>query len=750
MGLVGGLALALCPLAHAQRRPYLGYAFPAGGQAGSTVQIRLGGQDLDACTAVTVTGGGVSTRVVEYYRRLGNQETQLLNEQLKELKKAAPPAPATMAPAMMTENPAMMATMADTKEAGGGNPAAATQDLIAEIELRIRESVPNPACASIASLVVVEVVIAPNALPGPRELRLVTAHGISNPLVFQVGQLHEYARKPMISATLQVLGKEASALRKRPPDEAEVAVELPCTVNGQIASGEVNRYRFKATKGQRLVFSTQARQLIPYIADAVPGWFQPVLVVTDAQGRELAYADDYRFEPDPVIFFQVPQDGEYTFAIHDSIYRGREDFIYRITVGEGPFLTSLFPLGGTLGAAEIPTMAGWNLQNAKLAALPADAGPGLQSRMANRGGQASNTLPFSLDPLPEAFDHESNNTVAAAQRVALPVIVNGRIAQAGDWDFYQLTGVAKQQIVAEVSARRLASPLDSILKLTDASGKVLACNDDCEDLAAGVNTHHADSCLAATLPADGTYFIHIGDTACHGGEEYGYRLRISAPQPDFELRVVPSSVSVPINATTTASVYVVRKDGFTGPIRLELSDPPAGFSAAPVTMAEGQAMTRITLKGGAVPTAAPVRLTIVGRAKVGDREWVHQAVPAEDRMQAFLWRHLVPATELLAMIHDPKYQPPPKRVAPERPPPVVATHLTREAAATAAAMLPLVGPPEPTTELPFVGPPAPPKPQKFTKQQIVGRLKQLKGLYEECLLTDTFYDAKVSECELAQ
>lgn len=36
---------------------------------------------------------------------------------------------------------------------------------------------------------------------------------------------------------------------------------------------------------------------------------------------------------------------------------------------------------------------------------------------------------------------------------------------------------------------------------------------------------------------------------------------------------------------------------------------------------------------------------------------------------------------------------------------------------------------------------------KFTKQQITGRLRQLKLLYEDGLLTDDFYAAKVAECE---
>ncbi len=108
----------------------------------------------------------------------------------------------------------------------------------------------------------------------------------------------------------------------------------------------MNRYRFEAHKGQRLVITTRARQLVPYIADAVPGWFQPVMALYDAKGKEIAYDDDYRFNPDPTILVEVPHDGEYVLTITDAIYRGREDFVYRITLGELPFVTSIFPLGG--------------------------------------------------------------------------------------------------------------------------------------------------------------------------------------------------------------------------------------------------------------------------------------------------------------------------------------------------------------------------------------------------------------------
>src|SRR5207237_962808 len=139
--------------------------------------------------------------------------------------------------------------------------------------------------------------------------------------------------------------------------------------------------------------------------------------------------------------------------------------------------------------------------------------------------------PFARDTLPEISEREPNNTPADAQKVSLPIMINGCINKHDDWDVFQFVGHSNQTVVAEVMARRLDSPLDSVLKLTDAAGKLVAFNDDHEELGSGLNTHQSDSYFMARLSADGTYYLHIGDTARQGGEEYAYRLRLSAPRP---------------------------------------------------------------------------------------------------------------------------------------------------------------------------------------------------------------------------
>ena len=696
LGLTGIMALA----SSAQgQTPYIGFVYPAGGQQGTTVQIRLGGQRLDGVTGAVVSGPGVSAKLVQYYRKLSNQEITLLREQQRELRKDA------------VRKGRGRGKILDPKK----------QELVDRIEKRMREWVNRPACSALSAIAFVEVTIAPDAEPGAREIRLVTLRGVSNPMVFHVGQVPEVARKPMITCVFQVLGKEGLAQRKRPPEEEEETITVPCTMNGQIASGEVNKYRFEAKKGQRLVVSVSARELVPYIADAVPGWFQPILALHDADGKEVAFGDDYRFKPDPTVYFEVPKDGEYVLSITDAIYRGREDFVYRVTIGKLPFVTSIFPLGGQVGEPARIEMDGWNLRKAKLTPPPRDAKAGVYQITAKTGKFVSNPMPFALDTLPECFDEESNNDPAHAQKVKLPIIVNGRTDRPDDWDVFQVEGKAGDTMVAEVHARRLDSPLDSMLKITDAHGKLLAFNDDRQDVGSGLNTHHADSYIMLKLPADGAYYVHLGDTARNGGKEYAYRLRISAPRPDFALRVVPARASLRGRKATAVTIYAIRKDGFTGDIKLSLKDAPKGFSSPTVSLKNAKKNVRLVVRTTLAATEQPVSLTIEGRAAVGEEDVARVAVPAEDRMQAFLWRHLVPAEDLRAQVYNPSYRPPPKRVAPP---------LTEEDKAKAVPKDPKVK-------------------RKFTNRQVAGRLRQLKNLFEEWLITEAFYNTKVAECEAA-
>ncbi len=650
---------------------YIGYVYPAGGQKGTTFPIRLGGYRLLYASDVVVSGEGVSVRLIDYYRVWNNQEMTLLRQQLAELKKKETTVGDVMAAKMAwfefpaTIGPEKEAAATDAKD--GPEPSekeVAKQNLIKRIQMLLAEDERNAAVAAHRELIFAEVTVDGDAKPGRREIRVITKRGISNAMPFYVGQVPEVARKAMKTCRKPVLGKEYLTQSKRPPAEEEMRVTVPCTTNGQLAAGEVNRYRFEASKGQRLVITAKARQLIPYVADGVPGWFQAVLRLHDSGGKELAYNDDFRFHPDPVLYFEVPEDGDYVLTINEALFRGRESFVYRITIGELPFVTGIFPLGGRVGEPVKIEMNGWNLEKTTLAPPPKDAKPGRHLIAATNGTLVSNYVPFALDTLPECLDNDSNDEPSKAQKVSLPIIVNGRADRPGDWDVFEVEGKAGETIVAEVHARRLGSPLDSFVKVTGPDGKIIALNDDHYDAASGLNTDHADSYLMVKLPADGKYFIHLGDTRRHAGKEYAYRLRISRPQPDFVLRLIPSKIVIQSNKSATATVYVIRKDGFNGPIKLSFKDLPEGFESGGATLAANKETVGLAVKTTLADMEKPVNLTVVGSATIGDAEVVHEAVPAEDRMQAFLWRHLLPAEDLPALTYNPSYVPPADRVRP--------------------------------------------------------------------------------------
>ena len=107
---------------------------------------------------------------------------------------------------------------------------------------------------------------------------------------------------------------------------------------------------------------------------------------------------------------------------------------------------------------------------ATLTRPPNDAAPGTCRVAANKDGLISNAVPFVLDSLAECVEKEPNNEPSQAQKVEAPIIANGRIDQADDWDVFRIEGRAGEKLVAEVHARRLGSPLDSMLKVTDESG----------------------------------------------------------------------------------------------------------------------------------------------------------------------------------------------------------------------------------------------------------------------------------------
>ena len=666
---LAGAALMLCALAaqaEAQRQPHIGYAYPAGGCQGTTVRVTVGGEFLGGVTNAYVSGDGVRATVIKHYRQLRNldkeQREELLarfaavrDKRLKEMgidpsqysgefmrnrlgvgKQSEKLSSATTNSSRSTTNAVKRAGPVEHPllENIEDKSLRELQHVASEL-LNMRMRQPN---AQIGELVVVELAISSNAAPGERNLRLRTPLGLTNPIRLQIGQWPEVTElEPNQPNELPAL----SPLKPDPP------FDLPIVINGQITPGDVDLFKFKARKGQNLLVEVQARALIPYLADTVPGWFQTAIAIRDARSNVVAHADDYRFNPDPLIFWTVPETGVYEIEIRDTLYRGRDDFVYRLLIGEHAYITILFPLGGQTGVPTVATASGWNLPVTRVPFDTMSGITGLRRTTWRKDRHTSNPVAYMVGTLPECLETEPNNTPTNAQYVVPPLVVNGHIGRAGDVDVFSFNGTSGETIVAEVYARRLDSPLDSLLRLTDASGNVLAMNDDCEDKEMGLLTHHADSYLRATLPANGMYYVWLSDAQQHGGPAYGYRLRIGQPQPDFALRATPSSINVPAGRASPLCVHVVRKDGFTGDVEIVLVDAPRGFELDGCVIPASRDRVRMTLTASAQPLNQPACIHLVGRAIIGGERVVRPVTPAEDLMQAFAYRHLAPSQDMM-------------------------------------------------------------------------------------------------------
>jgi hypothetical protein len=577
--------------AQQQNTPHIGYLYPAGGQRGTTVEVTIGGQYLNGAETVYVSGKGVKATIVKNIRPMPGREIQNLREEIQQL--------------------------AERRQSGKATPEEIAH--LFTLREKLQEATRPPSSPAIAENAILQFAIASDAEPGDHAVRIDTAGGLTNPLTFRVDRFAEF-RRAWQKVAIPYIVVNGATPPQRPARETDKPLEitLPAIVNGQVMPALTDRYRFQAQKGQHIVVAAAARELVPYISDAVPGWFQAVVTVRDAAGNPLATADHFRFHPDPLLAFDVPTTGTYTLEVHDSIYRGREDFVYRVTIGEIPYVTDVFPLGGKTGAKVKLETSGFNLPSRPV-----------QIKV----GQSLVPHSFQVDPTPAIVAKGR----ATPQKVKLPTVVDGRIAHPGEVETFRIDARAGEELEAEVFARRLDSPLDSFLRLTDAAGRELASNDDVEDKAAGRLTHYADSRLTFQFKAKGTYFLQLSDTERRGGPEYAYRLKLGHPDPDFELRVVPASLNIRAGTTQPLTVYAVRRGGFSGPIELKLKDVPAGWSLGGAVIPSGQDQVRCTITAAAGKVDVPMAIALEGRSGALH----HDALPADDMMQAFYYHHLV-------------------------------------------------------------------------------------------------------------
>ncbi len=380
-------------------------------------------------------------------------------------------------------------------------------------------------------------------------IRVVTPDGISNAVLFSVGDLPE-------------VEEIESKNPKQPnnfPQEAQ-KVPVPSVINGTLEGPDVDNYTFTAKAGQKLVFEVEARQAGSAI--------DPAIEIFDSTGRELARNDDAPgLGVDSRVEVTFPKAGEYRVQIHDSKFSEQAQNFYRLKIGSYQYADAIFPLGWRRGETTEVTLSGGNLPAPVKAPVDLHTQSGFVS--VRLPGSPSAPFLFAVSDQPEVIAPDSGESALTEG-----AIVNGRIAKPGKIDRYHVAVEPGQKWLFEVEAASLGtSQLDPILTLYDASGKKLPLGEDGKD-------NGIDSVLPFKVPAGVKELtLAVEDLLGRGGNLFAYRLKAQQQEPDFSVELSTPFVNVPLGGTASVVCQVLRR-GYTGAVRLTVPNLPPGFHLA--------------------------------------------------------------------------------------------------------------------------------------------------------------------------
>jgi hypothetical protein len=149
--------------------------------------------------------------------------------------------------------------------------------------------------------------------------------------------------------------------------------------------------------------------------------------------------------------------------------------------------------------------------------IPEDAAAGeLPIVIVTEKGQTE-PKPITILPAGQMIgENEPNGGFREARPIEPGKTIRGAIAADADVDVFKITGSAGEKWIAEVVANAAGSPLDPLLTLYDAGGRIIAQIDD--------SGSSRDPKMAFTLPAGGFVNIALTDASDRGSAMHVYKL----------------------------------------------------------------------------------------------------------------------------------------------------------------------------------------------------------------------------------
>ncbi len=437
-------------------------------------------------------------------------------------------------------------------------------------------------------------------------------------------------------------------------------------VNGHADEEKLDWFRFQAEKGRRLLIECWARRL------GSP--MDATLVLHGPSGKELI-RDRNSYYSDPFIDFTAPESGEYRLKLYDFLYRGGKDYSYRFRVHTGAHVDFILPLAGRPKSRQSCLLYGRNLPEGKSSRFSDKGSRSLAKQsvsvtLPNRS-QANNWLTSVPLPFPEmlgtkasalwlgrqgetvynpalvfladspvTLEHEPNDTAQEVERIDVPVEVNGRFYPGNDVDRFEFQAKQGEPLWIEVQSNRLGWPTDPRVRVEQAdgdtggnTGSTQVVEKDDTALIPGqkrYNQASRDPGLMFIPKQDGRYRIRLEDLYGNGGSlpSYVYRLQVRQPQPDFQLLAASEwpgndpdearfrSPLLRKGGSVGMRLFVIRREGFKGPIKVHAQDLPAGVSSTGVTIPSGQTQGVLVLTAKDDIASWHGTISVVGEASV--------------------------------------------------------------------------------------------------------------------------------------
>jgi hypothetical protein len=448
------------------------------------------------------------------------------------------------------------------------------------------------------SVVRAELTIAADAPPGRRMIRLHSRRmGLSNFQYFLVGALPE------------VVEKEANDR----PESAE-AVTLPVVVNGRVAPVlDQDCFRFTVRRGMRLTAAVAAhdfdsRTLRPR------SFIDATLEIVDGEGRVLAESGD-ALGLDPLIEFPVPADGDFVARVKLANYQGFPTAFYRLTLGEVPYPTAVFPVAVTPGVRFAGELTGPNVPagthlDLPPAALSTTAPSSMPLRYAAADACPARDLPLLVAGGPQSVEAEPNDDREHATSLPFQSGVSGRFLAAGDVDWYRVSLSEGKQVQAVIHAQRLLrSPVDTLLEAFGPDGDLLQSNDDLlpaeRDRLYDFQTF--DSQITFVARKAGDYYLRVSEQTGAAGPRAVYHLEVAEPAMEISAMAWPDGVPVWGPGGTAAFLVTLDRRGAKCDVELNVEGLPTGWTAPKVLAAADVNRARVLMT-----------VTAPATAKVGD------------------------------------------------------------------------------------------------------------------------------------